>query len=129
MNTNRQGYIAVVTAIITTALMLAVVAVLSVSFFSSRFNNVNFYNKKTSYYAARSCLDKGLLELSQNSDYGGDVSLPVGNFQCQLLPIEESGNTKIIKARSEVVGAVTNLYLVVDAATLSTISLTEPISF
>ncbi|MDP3901558.1 MAG: hypothetical protein Q8Q37_01100 [bacterium] len=121
----NSGYIAVVTSVILGMLMLMIAVTLSLSSFGSRLNNLDFYNKQTSYFVALSCLDKTLLELSKDSNYGGDATTTVDSFECFAFPIEIDGNNKIIKSRSRVNGATTNLLLTIESETLSTISLEE----
>ena len=125
----NKGYIAITTSLILSFIMLAVAVALGSSSLFSRNNNLNFSFKKTSYFAARSCLDYALLQLSLNSGYGGNETRAVGLEQCSLLTIETSGSNKIIKARSQVKGATTNLKLTVQSSDLSTVSLEEVVNF
>lgn len=124
-----KGYIAITTSIILAFLILAVAISLGSSSLFTRFNAVDFNNKQISYFTARSCASYALLKLTENANYGGNESLYVSEYQCSILPLETSGLNKVIKARSQVNGAVTNLKLTVAADTLSTVSLEEITKF
>lgn len=124
-----KGYIAITTSIILAILILVVAVSLGSSSLFTRFNAVDFNNKQISYFTARSCLSYALLKLTENSNYSGNESINVSEYQCGILPLETSGPNKIIKARSQIDGATTNLKLTVTANTLSTVSLEEVVKF
>ncbi|MDP2695994.1 MAG: hypothetical protein Q8O87_01940 [bacterium] len=121
----NKGYIAIITSVILAALMLMIAVTLGFSAFSSRINNLDFYSKKISYFVSRSCVDKALLELSKNINYGGNDNLAVDVYSCAIFPIEIDGENKVIKSQAQINGATTNLIMVVHGQTLSTISLEE----
>ncbi len=125
---NRNGYIAVVTALIFMMLTLAVAASVGVGAFLSRQGKNELLNKQASYLAARACLDRARLQLSQNwSFYAGGERVDIYDYQCAILAIENSGQNKIITATSSVFSSFTNLKLTVDPA-LATVSFEEIIS-
>lgn len=125
---NRGGYIAIVSALIFMVLTLAVAASVGIGALLSRQSKNELLNKQASYLAARACLDRARLQLSQNwSAYAGNESVNVYDYQCSILAIETSGSNKIIKTTSAVSGATTNLKLTVDPS-LATISFEEVIS-
>ena len=125
----NQGYIAITTAIILSIVIMVVAISLGSSSLFTRFAFVDFNNKQASYFVARSCLDYALLQLSQNSAYVGNETVNIGSYQCSIQAVETSGSNKIIKARSQISGATTNLKLTVVASTLSTVSLEELVKF
>lgn len=126
---SNRGYIAITTAIILSVIILLVAISLGASNLLTRFNFVAFNNKQTTYFVARSCLSHALLQLVKNISYAGSESVNAGSYQCSIQPIETSGSNKIIKARSQINGATTNLKLTVTTATLSTVSLEELVRF
>ena len=122
---SNQGYIAVVTALIMSMILLFIGVSGSTTGLMSRNNKLDFDNKHASYFLAQSCLDRARLRLGENySGYTGNETLTVSGATCFILPIETSGQNKIIKARASVYGATTNLKLTVDQS-LSQVSLEE----
>ena len=124
-----SGLIAIVTSIILSFLIILVATVLGSSAFFSRSNDVDFLSKQASYFLARSCLDRALLELAGNSNYSGNETITIDSRQCTINPVETSGSNKIIKAAAQVNSAVTNLKLTVVSITFATVSLEEVSSF
>lgn len=127
MKTN--GYIAITVTIILSLLMLILASTLGMSALLTRFETVDFSNKKSSYFMAKSCLDYALLKLAGNGNYAGNESLNINSYQCSILPVETSGSDKIIKVRSKIMGATTNLKLTVNSSSLATITLEEAVKF
>lgn len=125
----EKGYIAISTAIILSILIMAVAGALGGYSFTTRNNIVDFENKHASYGAARSCLDQALLKLAEDSNYAGGEIFQVGEAECEVVSVAPSGPNSVIKARSQIRGATTNLQLTVDSATLSTVSLEEVVEF
>lgn len=125
----NKGYIAITTSIILSILVMAVAISLGSSSVLTRFNYVDFNNKQVSFITARSCLNYALLKLAGDSSYAGNETVNISSYQCTIQPIETSGSNKIIKARSQISGATTNLKLTVVSSTLSTVSLEELVKF
>ena len=125
----NRGYIAITTTIILSILMLILATSLGSINVLSRSGVADFYNKRTSFYVARSCLEYARLQLSLNLNYLGSESRQVGNFVCSLQLVETLGQNKILKARSQINGATTNLKLTINGSTLDTVSLEELVNF
>ncbi|MDP3729191.1 MAG: hypothetical protein Q8R26_00330 [bacterium] len=125
----KKGYLALVTAIIVSFIMLIVSITLGFASFISRDNNLNFLFKKSSYFAARSCLDYALLKLGAQSTYAGNETITIDTYQCAVRQITINGSQSIITVRAVVQGATTNLRLTVVTSDLSTVSLEEVNSF
>lgn len=121
----KRGYIAITTAIILSFLILLVAGTFGTASLLSRSNNLDFYLKKTSYSAARSCLDYAILQLAQSSSYAGNQTIQVSSYQCTIEAVTTAGANKIIEATATVSGATTNLKLTLNASNLSTVSLEE----
>lgn len=124
-----NGYIAITVTIILSLLMLILAGTLGMSALLTRFETMDFSNKKSSYFMAKSCLDHALLKLAENGNYAGNENLDINSYQCSILPIETSGPDKIIKVRSKIMGATTNLKLTVNSLSLATITLEEAVKF
>lgn len=126
---NQKGYLAITTALILSFLILAIVTVSGSTALFSRDNNLDFELKKNSYFLARSCLEYALIKLADSPSYTGNETRDIDSDQCSVISVETSGSNKVIKARSEVLGATTNLILTVATINLSTVSLEEAVSF
>lgn len=124
---SRGGYIAIIVALIFSAIAVAAAFSVGTSGLLSRNSKVDFANKAASYAAARTCLDRARLQLSQNPAYVGNEIITIYDYQCSVVSVETSGPNKIIKTSSSVFGATTNLKLTVDSA-LATVSFEEVVS-
>lgn len=121
---DKKGYIATISAIIITGIVLAISLAISTGSFLSRFDSNGLETKDVSKEAALSCLEIARLKLKLGV-YSGGETVTVGNYACDILAIQTSGNTKIIKSSAIVDSRRTNLEMIVDGATLQTISLKE----
>lgn len=124
----RGGYVAVVSAVVVTAIVLMTALVFSSANFLGRFDTQNLEAKDMAREVAEGCLAHARLKLAQGSYSGGEVKT-VGNYTCTILPVLTVGNEKIIKATATVGGQTANLSLTVDAATLEATSRSESSSF
>ncbi len=122
---NQSGYIALVSSIIISILLLAVTFTVSSNNFSGRFNVLNAEFKERSLALAEACVDTALLKLAQNPFYSGNENISVGNDQCSVLPIETPSGQKIIKTKAIFQSSVTNLKITAQASDLSVISWEE----
>lgn len=122
---NQSGYIALVSTIIISVLLMAVSFATSSSGFFGRFNILNAEFKERSLALAEACVDTALLKLAQNQSYAGNENISMGNDQCSVLPIETLSGQKIIKTKAIFQSSVTNLKITVQASDLSVISWEE----
>ncbi|MEK7555519.1 MAG: hypothetical protein AAB516_01715 [Patescibacteria group bacterium] len=123
-----KGYLAITTSIILTLIVILVALALGVRVLLARFDTENFESKKISYFLSNSCLETALLKLSAGS-YAGDEIIAVGDYQCEILPIETAPSEITVKSQAIINNKTTNLKLVVDSYNLETISLEEVQSF
>lgn len=121
---DKKGYIATISAIIITGIILAVSLVVSASSFLGRFDSSGLETKDISKEVALGCLEVAKLKLKLG-EYSGNETIGVGDYFCDILGIETSGNMKIIKSSATVDTRTTNLELTVDGTTLQTTSLKE----
>lgn len=121
----QKGYIAIMTSIILSLMMMLVAISLGSANLFTRLNVVDFGNKQLSYFIARSCLNDALFKLADSPSYTGNETLMISDRTCVLSTITVSGSDKIIQAKAIISGSTTNLKLTVNATTLSTVSLEE----
>ena len=84
----QNGYIAVMSAVIISVLLLSIVAALSFSTYFTRFNIFDSFTKERSRSLAESCADYALLKLRElPSSYAGYETITVsGDETCAILP-------------------------------------------
>lgn len=112
----QSGYIAIVTALILSLLVLFVGVSTGTITLLSRYSRLEALNKNISAGTAQSCLQYGLLKLGEDYNYAGDATITVSGYDCHLYSISTSGSNKILKAKSSVYGDTTNYQLTVDAS-------------
>ncbi len=127
LNKKKNGYIAIVTALIFSVVALTAAFSVGTAGFISRNSKVELANKAASYGAARTCLDRAKLQLAQNPTYAGGETIPIYDYQCSVVSVTPSGQNKIIKTTSSVLGATTNLRLTVDS-NLATVTFEEVVA-
>lgn len=124
----QNGYIALMSAIVISAVLIVITFVTSVTGFFVRFNVLDGEYKKSSSALAEACVDTVLLHLAKDpSDVTtGPVSIASGTcivFSVSLnSPV--AGQTTI-ETKAGVQKSVTNIRVVVDAANLSLMSWEE----
>ena len=119
---NNSGYIALISSIIISILVLGIALAISSAGYFSRFDILKNEFKERSSALAEACVDTALLKLAQNQSYNGNENISVGNDQCSILATENApGQKKIIKTKATFQNAVTNLKVTVNNADLSVI--------
>ncbi len=122
----QKGYIALVSAIIISLLLMAVAFALSFSSYFSRFNITDSSTKEISLSLAESCVDKALLSLAQNSSYGGNETITVdGTKNCSILPVETNGSQKTVKTSAVFQQATANIKVIVNLPAFTIVSWEE----
>lgn len=125
----NSGYIALISSIIISILLLGITLAISSTGYFSRFDILKTEFKKRSSALAEACVDTALLKLAQNQSYNGNENIGVGNDQCSILTIETASGQKIIKTKAVFQNAVTNLKITIDSADLSVIYWEELANF
>jgi predicted PurR-regulated permease PerM len=105
---SSPGYIALITIVIVSFLLMALVfSVSSSGFFAQSTTTINYLSAATDELAD-SCLNIGILKLVESRNYTGNETVTVGAGQCTLLPILVNGTQKTIRATATTQGTVTN---------------------
>lgn len=117
----NSGYIALISSIIISILVLGIALAISSTGYFSRFDILKNEFKERSFALAEACVDTALLKLAKNQSYNGNENISVGNDQCSILPIETASGQKIIKTKAVFQNAVTNLKITASSANLSVI--------
>ncbi|MDI6820814.1 MAG: hypothetical protein QMD65_01385 [Patescibacteria group bacterium] len=124
----NNAFIAVITAVIISAIVLIIAIAISSSNFISRFNSLSFEMKDISKGVAKGCLEYARLKLAVGF-YGGNETTTISSYNCYIYPIETVGTTTIIKSNATVQNKTTNLKLTVSNGALQTIYLEEVSGF
>ena len=114
---DQSGFIALISAVVISLLLITITVALSLAGFLGRFNILDDEYKKISSGLAESCLDTAVLRLSQNPAYTPDPGVPgdqvvnVGNRTCKIGWINPGGATwpKTIQVIASHSGSFTNL--------------------
>lgn len=135
---NQQGFIALTSVILISAVLLVLIVVISTSSFFARFNILDYENKKISSSLAEGCIKTALVNLAQDSvNYPGTIPNPAGALvtietgkTCRICSVTTS-NPYTIKTRAVYNNAYTNLTLVgnLGAANFSVTSWDETNSY
>lgn len=114
----NRGFVALISVIIVSAVLLATMLALSTSSFFARFDELDTERASEARALARSCAHIALARIAQNANYipasGGDcvsVSGACGSEEgaCKICSVTRSGNSGVIEARAVFEGAYANI--------------------
>jgi hypothetical protein len=123
-NNSQQGYVALITVIILGVVLLVAVLGFSLLMFFNTHSTTNALLKESSYFAARACLEKALLNITVDPDYAGGDNLSVDGDPCTITSVTQEGANRIIITTSTIRRAQTTLELTV-GNNLETVTFTE----
>lgn len=109
-----EGYIALISAIIISVLLLIITFSVSFSSFFARFNILDSEFKKVSSGLAEACVDTAILEIAKGNDPPDDTcvnvgdSCPAGPKICKICEVNSSGSNYEIKTRAAYKKSFTN---------------------
>ena len=118
---NQDGFVALISAIIIGAVLVAITFALGLSSFISRANILDAEFKEKSIGLAEACVDTAIILLQGDFGYmpapSGDV-IQVGNDSCLIRSVTPIGGSRIIKVQakypsSSAKSAYTNLEVMV----------------
>jgi len=125
----RSGYIALVSALIISAVVFLVVFALGQASFFGRAGVADAVYKEQARALAEACVNVALLGLSEDDNYAGDETIAVGGDYCEILPVENASSGRIIYAQGMFGGAYTNFKVTLATATVDIIKWEEVRSF
>jgi len=122
----QEGYIALMSAIIISAVLVGISVSISTTGFFVRFNVLDAEYKLRSAALAESCVNVALLRLAQNPGLPAAGSVAVGNEYCNIVSVRKNGSQQIIiQTKGVVREAVSNLQVVISSSNFSLISWEE----
>lgn len=111
---NSQGFIALMSAIIISAVLLTIVATSSWGGFYKRSNGLDAELKARSVAAADACVAAALLSLAKRGDPAGSILALNELDECRIGAVS-GAEQKTFEVQATSSGAVTNLRVTVDA--------------
>ncbi len=121
----QDGYIALMAAIVVSAVLMAVLITLNLSGFFGRFNVLNSEFKARSFSLAEGCADAAILKLASDDTYAGNETLTVGSSTCKVFPVTVSGGSAVIKTQAVFQNSYTDLKVTVETSTMRITSFEE----
>lgn len=106
----QKGFVALVTVLIVSALVLIVTIGLSLRTIDEMEMGLQKSLSSETYYFANLCAEDALMKLKANSNYSGDEVINIGKGSCTILPIEGNWTIKISASFS---GQVKKMRLVI----------------
>lgn len=94
----RKGYIAIMTILIVSAVVLIMVITSVYISITQGMNSLLYSNYLESESLASACSEDALIKLKNNQSYAGNETINLGHGQCQIYPIENlGGESRTIK--------------------------------
>lgn len=130
--TSNGGFVALITAIALSLILILVSVTLNQSGFFTRSALLESEYKERSVALAEACADNALLRLAVNPSYTGNETIVIDTDTCSIRPIKPrtpAAGHGTIETRALFQEATTNLRIVVSTSTFSIISWDERASF
>ncbi len=121
----QSGYIAIVSSLLLTAIILTVTFTAASNVFFSRAGTTTLKDKRGAKFLAESCLEVALLNLADDRGYSGNETVAVNNLNCRIGSITLVGSNRVIQASASTTVSFANLKLTVASSSLQKISLEE----
>lgn len=97
-----QGFIALTSVIILSAIFLSVTISVATRAIMVSGTSSAFRERDTSRYLALACAEYARLKLQRTLDYGGNEGILIGDGACEILAIQGSGNTnRVLRVQSQ----------------------------
>ncbi len=130
---DKNGFVAITSAAIIAAILMAITLTISYTGFQARFNILNVEYKDRSSYLAEACVAAALLKLAADKGYIGGETVSISSFTCEILSLipdspiagEFMIKTKASFPQSGADRAVTNLVVTARSSDLKILSWEE----
>ena len=127
---NQQGYIALMSVIVISVLLLSMTTSLGFSGFFSQFNILDFESKERGLALARACQSVAILNLAKGLTTTGNIA--VGDDVCTIISVEKDSPTlgkTIIKTQGVFNKSYSNLKVIINNNNFNIISSEELTNF
>lgn len=126
---SRGGYIALVSALIITAVIVLIVAAVGQLAFFGRAAISDVHFKEKSRALAGACANTALLKLADNANYVGNETIAVASDTCRIFAITSSSTGRIIDAQGVFQRSYTNFRITVTSGAVDIVRWEELKSF
>lgn len=121
-NKKNRGFVALITSVIISTVLLMVATNLSLTGFYARSNLLDFELKEMSYHLAEACIDTAILKIINNPNYNPtNESVDINEYKCAIESI--TGN--IIKTKADYRNYITNLEVEINPSDMSIVKFEE----
>lgn len=115
-NKKNRGFVALITSVIISAVLLIVATNLSLTGFYARSNLLDFELKEMSYHLAEACIDTAILKIINNPNYNPtNESVDIDGNECVIESVIE--NT--IKTKADYRNYITNIEVEINPSDMS----------
>ncbi len=121
----RVGYVAIVSALIITAIIVVMMIGLGQVAYLSRANISEAHFKEKSRALSEACVNTALLRLVASSSYTGNETITVASDTCKIVGVVASGTVRIVTTQGKYQSSYTNLKVTVATSTVSVIGWEE----
>lgn len=123
---SNGGFIALVSVLLISVVLLLMVTTLSLSGFIGRFSILNSELKKVSASLAEACANTAVLKLAENWNYTGNETIVVNGNACAVFPVAAAGaDPQILKTQAVYRKSYTNLVITVHKTPFAIVSWQE----
>jgi len=109
-----SGFVALISVIIISAILLLVATNLSFTGFYGRFNILDSEYKEKSLALAEACADEAILNITVDTTYTGDETILLPPSECRIGTVTTSGLNKNFTASAVFQNSYTNLRISFD---------------
>lgn len=120
----QEGYIALVSAIVISVLLITITVGLGLDGIFSRLNILDSESKTRSIALAEACADTAILNVAQGNNQPANP-VTIGSDQCTIRCALSAGSNTTIETQANFNKAYTNLKVVIDNNTLTIVSWEE----
>lgn len=100
-----QGFIALTSVLILSAIFLSLAISTTLSVITATGTNTAFRERDVARYMARGCMEYALMQLERNLNYQGNEVILIDDEECEILPITGAGNINRVLEVKSIIGA------------------------
>ncbi len=98
----QGGYIAVMSAVVLSVVLMALSVRLSVAGLSTKWASVYHEGRARAQFLVYSCIDVARLFVAQHSSYGDVYTVPVGDEECTIAFVQRDGQYIVVDSSAQV---------------------------
>ena len=122
----QRGFIALISSIVMSAILLLITTTLSLSSFFARFTILESEYKERSSTLAEACVDSALLKIALDNNYSPtNETVSVGKDSCLIKEVTTNSQQKIITTQAKYQESYTNLKVTIQTNNLQVLSWIE----